>query len=212
MMQLLDIHTHRVYVEPKQAIRNLFPEQLTECSDGYYSVGIHPWHIQVEKVENQWKDLEIMAQNTQVLAIGETGLDRLCKTSYILQLKLFQRHIVLAELLHIPLIIHSVHAVAEVIQLKRKYHSTIPWVIHGFRGKKELAQQLVSSGFFLSFGEQYQEDALNKVPLNSLFIETDESEIDIHQLYKRAADVRRMPVNEFTAAIQENIQKVFLKY
>jgi TatD DNase family protein len=99
-----------------------------------------------------------------------------------------------------------------VIQLKRKYHSTIPWVIHGFRGKKELAQQLVSSGFFLSFGEQYQEDALNKVSLNSLFIETDESEIDIHQLYKRAADVRRMPVNEFTAAIQENIQKVFFKY
>lgn len=44
-----------------------------------------------------------------------------------------------------------------------------PWIIHGFRGKKELALQYIREGIYVSLGEKYQEEVLWGIPLEYLF-------------------------------------------
>ena len=41
----VDIHTHRRPQVPGTAIVNCFPESFVPQTEGWYSVGIHPWYI-----------------------------------------------------------------------------------------------------------------------------------------------------------------------
>ena len=54
-------------------------------------------------------------------------------------------------------------AVEELLKLKQRLQPANPWIIHGFRGKPALAQDYVRHGFYLSFGEKYQEESLRAV-------------------------------------------------
>ena len=76
-------------------------------------------------------------------------------------------------LIHKPLIIHQVKALQEILYLKKKFHPAQPWLIHGFRGKPELAQQLLATGIDLSFGVHYNEEAYALCPKERRFRETD---------------------------------------
>lgn len=208
-MNLLDIHTHRQSLQPLQAIHNCFPEAFSPREGTSYSVGLHPWHLSRERLESQWECLQAAVRHPQVLAIGEAGLDRLAETPFPLQQEAFERQIALAEQVRLPLIIHAVRTAAEVIALKKKHQPRNAWIIHGFRGKREQALQYIRQGIHLSFGEHYQEEALRSVPLDRLFLETDESVVDIRLLYERAAKVLRMPAEELIGQVQRNINSVF---
>ena len=74
-----------------------------------------------------------------------------------------------------PLVIHLVKAMSELLKLKQQIKPANPWIIHGFRGKAALAEECLRHGFYLSFGEKYQEEALRITPAGRLFLETDES-------------------------------------
>ena len=204
-MDILDIHTHHRPIKPSQAIQNCFPENFSPQAEGYYSVGLHPWHLHPEHLEKQWQQLLVAANHPQVLAIGEAGLDKLSDIPLALQREVFEKQVLLADNLGLPLVIHAVRAMDEVIALKKKHKPRNAWIVHGFRGKKEQALQYVRQGICLSFGEHYQEEALRAVPLDKLFLETDESVVDIHLLYDRAARVLGMPVGELTGQVQRNI-------
>lgn len=85
--------------------------------------------------------------------------------SLVKQLAVFEKQIVLSEEKQLPLIIHCVHAVNEIIQLKEicsAYALGDPWL----SGKEELALQCVNHHIFLSFGEKYNEEALKGIPLS----------------------------------------------
>ena len=110
-----------------------------------------------------------------------------------------------------PLVIHLVKAMSELLKLKQQIKPANPWIIHGFRGKAALAEECLRHGFYLSFGEKYQEEALRITPAGRLFLETDESSVPVADLYSRAAEVRRVSLAELTEAIRENIAKVFFK-
>lgn len=208
-MEILDIHTHHVPQFPFDAIYNSMPGDML-LPTSYYSVGLHPWYVAVSNLQEQKNWLEATVQGSrQVVAIGETGLDKKREIPWDVQLDAFKWQIELAEKVGLPLILHVVNAHNEVIDLKRKYRLSNQWIIHGFRGKKQLAEQYIREGFSLSFGEHYQEDALRATPSNRIFFETDESPIGIHEIYNRAADVLHLPVEDLTKQIQQNIWKVF---
>lgn len=210
-MEILDIHTHHSLSDVSLAIRSCLPGTFSPQAGGYYSVGIHPWYLTAENLERQWDDLQAAAQSPQVLAIGEAGLDKLADVPFSLQLTAFEQQVKLAGRLELPLVIHAVRASNEIIQLKQQYRPRNSWIIHGFRGKEEQALQYLRQGISLSFGEKYNEAALRAVPLDRLFIETDESEVDIHLLYKRAASVRGMAVDELVERVRQNINNVFFR-
>lgn len=209
---LKDIHTHRL---------NDYPEnQLFSCSYRdvsslafqqavHLSVGIHPWYISEKDFSLQQKWVYEMLRSSRVLALGEGGLDKLCTTPMKLQLCAFCWLIERSEEYRLPLIIHCVKCTAEVLQLKKMYKPDSPWIIHGFRGKPQQAEEYLRHGFYLSYGEKYASDALKYTPLDRLFLETDESNTSIHELYQRAAACKQIPLKTLEDSVFENINHVF---
>lgn len=207
-MKILDIHTHHLPSVTGQAILNIAPTSFVPQPGQYYSAGFHPWHLSRSASEN-WELLNEVTAHPQVLAIGETGLDKVCDVPFALQEKAFERQLLVALLAQKPLIIHCVRSYNEIMDFKKSFNPDNPWIIHGFRGKKELAKQLIDHGFYLSFGFNYHEEALRITPLDRLFLETDESTVDIHSLYEQVARPLSLSVSELTHTIEQNITHLF---
>lgn len=210
-MDFFNIHTH-ITKHPESEI--LSADVLSFSSIGkneYLSVGIHPWYLADNDAENQLESLRKAIGNRQVVAIGECGLDKLKGPSMELQASVFRKEIALAEEHNLPMVIHCVKAYNELVQIKKSTHPQQPWIIHGFRGKEALAKECLQHGFHLSFGAYFQEDALRAVPVEKLFVETDESGMAIEEVYLRIARTRGMELEELTESIKKNVERVFFK-
>ena len=176
------------------AIYNLSPaEALTDQSECLISVGLHPWHVGADW-EEQLRMLGEVAGKKRMLLIGEAGLDKLCKTDFALQQAAFLRQIELAEEVQKPLIIHCVKAWPELIAIRKKVLPSVPWVIHGFRGKPELARQLLELDFYLSYGEKFNAESVRITPLERFCTETDESRLPIENVYRKIAEVKESTI------------------
>ena len=212
MENFFNIHTH-TSIQPETEILSLSPEQLsTDIHVVYASVGIHPWNLTLEHSEHQWKALCQSAKDKRTIAIGECGLDKLKGPSMELQTAVFKQEAKLAENSSLPMIIHCVKAFNELIQLKKEISPRQPWIIHGFRGKFSLALDCIRHGFYLSIGSRFQTDTLKAIPLDRLFIETDESEESIGSIYQRIAETKGISLEELTEGINKNVRKVFFKH
>lgn len=209
MADYFDIHTHHMGGDGFRIV-NRPPDDFMPCREQWYSVGVHPWALQQGEVRQEtWEKLREAAVHPQVLAVGEAGLDRLVQVPMKLQEAVFARQAELAGEAGKPLIVHLVRAVDELLRLKKALKPGVPWIIHGFRGKATLAEELLRHGFCLSFGERFQEEAVRAVPLSRLFIETDESSMSIAEVYGRVAAVRRIPVADLCEAVRNHVQSVF---
>src|SRR5574344_1902549 len=75
---IIDIHTHSKRPRRGEAIYNLsFSEELPPIVK-FYSLGMHPWYIPLdeEQREAQWKCIVGRSVEKEMLALGETGLDK----------------------------------------------------------------------------------------------------------------------------------------
>lgn len=217
---ILDIHAHFTPIRlDGQSIISLsvgdedFSSSLEVCrsSNVPLSIGLHPWHVDGERTARAYGDLLPWLSLPQVVAAGEAGIDRLRGGKMELQLELFEMQARLAAEMNKPLIVHCVKAFDEVIRLHKTRFPHELWIIHGFRGKPEQARQLLREGFFLSFGEHFNDEALRLCPLEYFFIESDESRISIDTLYARAATCRGMEAEELKEQVNRNITSI-MKY
>ena len=87
---------------------------------------------------------------------------------------------------------------------------------NGLSGRfSELAGQLLRMDFHLSFGAALlstgakAREALTQMPLHRLFLESDESGLDMALLYRTASDVLGCPVEELRRVIAGNFREVF---
>jgi TatD DNase family protein len=173
------------------------------------SVGAHPWFLNDDNFELHMLKVKDMACSKNVVAIGETGFDKLKGPSIDLQRKAFEKHFELAEELSKPLIIHCVKAWPEIIEEKKRLKPLTPWVIHGFKGKKELAQELTDKGFYLSAWVEWairpvSSDTLNSMPPDRLFIETDGFDIGVEPVYTVVAGYLGITVEKLKAQVFRN--------
>jgi len=150
------------------------------------SAGVHPWHASEWTVEHL-SQLERILQHKRVDFIGEIGLDNVCMVPFQNQLPVFEFQLQMAERMGKSVLIHNVGHLTELLALKNKFKSIPAWILHGFRGKAAMVEQYVRNGFHLSFGDKYQIDALRACPIDHLFLETDNSKIDLNFLYKKIA-------------------------
>lgn len=220
MATYFDLHTHYTPASSEVlAIVNVHQQQqgleseLRRCS-----VGLHPWFLHADTWRAQMDWLETAAALSQVWAIGECGLDRVCDVPWPLQQEAFRAQVALAERLDKPLILHCVRAHSDLIALRRQLHSRIPWILHGFNKKPELALQMIKHGFGLSFSNALllsQSSAARSfavVPASSFFLETDDClHLDIADVYAAAAALRQKSVIDLSAQIAENWRRVFGK-
>lgn len=211
-MDFFNIHTHIAKHLESEILSVDVRSYSSIDKNAFLSVGIHPWYLTDDDAENQLDLLRKAIESTQVVAIGECGFDKLKGPSIELQKVVFKEEMAMAEEHGLPLVIHCVKASNELIQLKRQTRPEQPWIIHGFRGKEALVKEYIQHGFYLSFGACYQEEALRSVPVERLFIETDESELSIEDIYFRVAQSRGMDLKELTESIKKNVERVFFKH
>ena len=152
----------------------------------FYSVGWHPWYLSEEKLHKE--DLRALASREDVKALGECGLDRLASTPLPIQEQALMLQWHIAHELNKPMILHVVRAWSEVLAFRKRVGDEVPMVIHGFRGNAQLAAQLLSHGFFLSFGEHFNQDAAKWVySAGKMLLESDDSALSISQIYANMA-------------------------
>ena len=153
--------------------------------------------------------MENMLSDSRVLALGEVGLDKLTECPYPIQIKAFEEIVSISEAYGKSLIIHCVKSVDELIAIRKKMRPALPWIMHGFRGKPQQADSLLRHGFYLSFGEHYNSQVMKEIPIERLFLETDESNVPIDELYNRAAAIRHISAEELKLAVLHNVNNVF---
>lgn len=167
-VKVSDIHTHDP-LAPADAVINLDRYGSMRPDHRLYSVGWHPWWPDPDM---EW--VERTAADPRVVIIGECGLDRRRGVQPLdAQIELTETHALLAERLQKPLLLHIVGAWSEIIALRRRMKPKQPWIIHGFRGKPELARQLLDAGFDISLGERFNPASAAVIPPHRLFRETD---------------------------------------
>ena len=187
MSIVYDIHTHDFPEASGTAIVQLTPTEYCFYPDQFYSVSLHPWDIR-DDWKVQMAQVAVMAMHSHVLAIGEAGLDK--KKSPVpmeLQMEVFREHVRLSELLRKPLIVHCVKAVDELLAIRKEMGVKHPWVLHGYRGGPEQAEQLRRVGVYVSLGLDYNTDTLLDMPLKYLLLESD-TYGDVSVLYKLVSE------------------------
>jgi TatD DNase family protein len=191
-MTFFDVHTHTISSDEKVfSILNRYPNS-TDFSQPF-SIGIHPWFINTENLENELVVVEEKLQLQNCYAIGECGLDKVVKTDFELQKTVFKQQIILSEKYKKPLIIHCVKAFQEIIELRKELKPKQIWILHGFNKNGQVAHSLLKNGFILSIGsaiinnKKLQEVILH-ISLDYILLETDDSEFDIQEVYQKIAN------------------------
>ncbi|MDM8566881.1 TatD family hydrolase [Candidatus Halobeggiatoa sp. HSG11] len=142
------------------------------------SVGIHPNNT--DKITVDIETLVKKADNKNVVAIGETGLDyfRLSGAA-TQQQQQFRTHIRAAKEIDKPLIIHCREAAADTIRILKEEQAT-EGVMHCFVEDWDIAQQAMELGFYISFSgivtfknAKILQDVAKKIPLERMLVETD---------------------------------------
>lgn len=217
-MHSLDIHTHRLpashpFKEGNGDQRDSFifnmdlrtlDTQPIPCNQ--VSLGLHPWYFTEETMEIQLRILESQLGDPRVKMIGECGFDRIQGPSIPIQKLAFQKQVALAEKYDKPLIIHCVKAFDELIACKKTARDSVPMIIHGFNKSPELGRQLIDHGFLLSFGASILKEGspaaifLDEIEA-SFFLETDDSGLDISEIYEKAAYLRNISIIELKDSI-----------
>ena len=148
------------------------------------AVGIHPNNAtQFSKVA--WNQLVKLAEHPEVVAIGETGLDRYRNdTPFHLQEEVLRQHIDLAQTRELPLVIHCRDAEQDILHWIETVtmHAPVRGIMHAFSGETETAKRCVDLGLYISFAGQITfrnrkfnslRETAKTVPLHRILIETD---------------------------------------
>lgn len=197
-MQFWDFHTHQA--RSTGAIQNAVWDQIPLT--GYFSLGFHPWFLEENWQEHYRKLEQLATSEKRLLAIGEAGFDRIKGPELDLQKAAFTAQAQLAYSLEIPLILHCVKAHDLLLEFLKtnRYPPSIIW--HGWNLKPELAKQLLDFPVCFSFGrhllspESNATKWLEDCPRDRIFLETDDSAVEIGSVYQAASLILRLPVEE----------------
>ncbi len=181
--------------------------------DCWFSFGIHPREANSNIDFSMFHEI---LKHQNCLATGEIGLDRLKGKDLSKQLEIFTKQIELSEELQLPVIIHCVKAWNELKILKRKLNPIQPWIFHGF-SKVSLLEDVLNEGLYVSFGEAILRnsnllEAATSVPLEKLFLETDDSIVAIETIYGEFARAKKITLHELKEIQLNNFKRVFSKW
>lgn len=213
-MEFFNFHTHKFKNQPNVLeLVNQYPNEFDK-SILFYSIGIHPWYIKEDQIEEHLKIIEEKLQTQNCLAIGECGLDKRIEIPFEQQIIVFEKQLALAEKYKKPVVIHCVAAFQEVIAIKKKMKISVPMIIHGFSKNSQIANQLIAAGFYLSFGKYLLRNpdlktVFENIPNDRFFLETDTIEEGIQHVYNVASEYKNITIRELQEVISSNFNNVF---
>ncbi len=208
----INIHTHSQLYDAQVEIVNLFVGKGERTN--FYSYGIHPWYVK-DDYTYELDHLRNIAKEKRCIAIGECGLDKMSSVDFALQQEVFEEQIKLANELNKPLIIHCVKAFNELINCLNLNDNKVPVIIHGFNNNENIARILKEQGYFFSFGkallgyESNAAKAIKTVGRKVFFLETDDADLSIKYVYRKASELLGIDEEIIKAQIVENFKSVF---
>lgn len=216
MNPFVNIHTHHIDNKEFVEIQNIDVDDFVDTDVfPFCSVGIHPWNADDFDCGRKLSLLKIIVKSKRILAVGETGLDRVCKSDFNKQKEVFVEHIKMSEQISKPLIIHAVRTYPEIISIRKETKAKMPWIIHGFQANMQTAEQLLKHDIYLSLGEVLFKNEtramqiLNIIPIERLFLETDTETWSIVDVYEKMSVLSGLKLDDLRRNIFNNFVKIF---
>jgi TatD DNase family protein len=193
------------------------------------AVALHPTRT-AAVTEDEHAEIERLAADPRVVAVGETGLDYYWDYSPpAAQQRSFRRHIDLAKRLGKPLMIHDREAHDDVLRILREEGAPETVIFHCFSGDAAMAALCVDAGYVLSFAGPVTfrnaaelRAAARLVPADRLLVETDAPFLTPHPHRGRAnepyclpwtvrslAELRGVPVERLASDVDRTAERVF---
>jgi TatD DNase family protein len=180
--------------------------QAARQCGGAYALGIHPLFVkeapEAEALNALAQALEAQIGDTQLVAVGEIGLDHFVaafqdEASRALQERIYAAQLALAVRHGLPVILHVRRSADLLLKHLRKLrdagHPVQGGIAHAFNGSDQQAQVFLELGFKLGFGGAMTfERALQirrlaaELPDDAIVLETDAPDIPPHWLYLTA--------------------------
>ncbi len=125
--------------------------ELSEKYDFIYAaVGIHPEAIE-EVTDSEIEKIKELYKKEKVVAVGEIGLDyHYDGFDKNKQLEIFEKQVILANELDLPVIVHDRDAHNDTLVLLKKYRPK--GVLHCFSGSIEMAKEILKLGMYIGLG------------------------------------------------------------
>jgi len=205
-------------------------EITSRYNEVFASLGIHPEEVKMnEKIEQQLDSIiDLIKKNKQnICAIGEIGLDHYFvkdKELYPLQKNIFDKMLLLAQDLKLPVNLHTKGAEKIVFDTLPSYK--IPNInIHWYSGPEKFVKLGIDRGYYFSITPAISySPVVKKVVLNvdkeHLLLESDgpvkyTGEVGVPAMVKNVfntiSKIKDIPPPELEAQIVENTKKIFPK-
>ena len=180
---LQDSVSYIVNIGTSPATSRLAIEQAKRHENMYTAIGIHPSDTRfLSDVDSEISEIESLIRDPEnkCVCLGEIGLDYHYEgTDKEKQMEYFERQMLLAEKLGLPVCIHDREAHADVMDVIRR-HPNVKGILHSFSGSTEMALELVKLGYYVSFSgtltftnARKPREVAAALPKDKVLIETD---------------------------------------
>lgn len=155
------------------------PQAVTIAKENeavWAAVGFHP-HEAKDCDDAAFAEIERLAREPRVVAIGEVGLDyHYMHSPREVQIEVFRRHIDLGKRLDLPVIVHNRESAEDMLQTLTGGKA----ILHSFTESYDVAAKLLDRGYFISFSgivtfrsADALRDCARRLPHDRVLIETD---------------------------------------
>ena len=252
-MEFFDSHAHyndeKFKEDREELIQKIYNEGVTRIINAGYSlesskqaleiaknydfmnviVGISPNDIEEFK-EEDLKEIEKLANNEKVVAIGEIGLDYYWnKENKDLQKEVFISQIEIANKLNLPIVIHTREAIYDTLEILKNNTCNKKGIFHCCPLNVDLVREGLKLGFYISFAgpitfknSKNADEIMKMVPLDRILIETDSPYLspeplrgkrndsrNVKYMAQKIADVKRITLEEVAKTTYNNAKTIF---
>lgn len=252
-MELFDSHAHyndeKFDLDREQVIKTAYKEGVKKIVNAGYSlesskqaikiaenyefmyatVGISPNDIQNLKKE-YINELEELANNKKVVAIGEIGLDYYWnKENKQLQKQIFIDQINLANKLNLPIVIHTREAIYDTLQILKENTCNNKGVFHCCPLNVDLVREGLKLGYYISFAgpitfknSKNAEEIIKMIPIEKMLIETDSPYLspepnrgkrndssNVKYMAQKIAQAKKLPIEQIAKQTFKNTEIIF---
>lgn len=205
--------------------------ELTEKYPYFYgAVGIHPSETG-ELTEENFRWLKEQCAHEKIVAVGEIGLDYHWKEPEpAVQKKWFERQLLLAQELNLPIVIHSREAAKDTLDMvKAVWKGEQGGVVHCFSYGKEMAAEFLKYDFYFGIGgvvtfpnARKLKETVDWLPMEKMVLETDSpylapvpyrgkrnSSLNLPYIIEEIARIKGISCEEVAEITKRNGEKLF---
>ena len=194
-------------------------------------LGLHPTSVGKD-FERQLEIISSYLEITEIVGIGETGVDLYWDKQYIgQQLEAFRIQISWAKKYGLPLSVHCRKSYNEIISvLKKEQDGSLTGVFHCFPGNVRQAEEVTKLGFMLGIGgvvtykNAEMATVVQHTAIEHILTETDAPYLPpvpfrgkrnesayIYDMIQKIADLKSMSIHEVADETHANSERIFSK-